>query len=181
MYEPPWPVMQAFMQMVRGSERPRFDVAAKVRSTALVRRFFTDLSKNRCIELLSDEETGLPHRVKQWFHRGEKPSPFPVDQQAEQPHDRTSFLLRDLPRRGIIQHDRMGMDLLREHDGFRLSQADTGSKSHDAGLILHLSADDPIGLSDLDTSRPASRLTHTLHVDGIGNDDLICQLMQQPE
>jgi len=90
-------------------------------------------------------------------------------------------LLRDLPRRGIIQHDRMGMDLLREHDGFRLSQADTGSKSHDAGLILHLSADDPIGLSDLDTSRPASRLTHTLHVDGIGNDDLICQLMQQPE
>jgi hypothetical protein len=71
----------------------------------------------------------------------------------------------------------MGMDLLREHDGFRLSQADTGSKSHDAGLILHLSADDPIGLSNLDTSRPASRLTHTLHVDGIGNDDLICQLM----
>ena len=137
------------------------------------------MPKNSGIEIISDEETGLPHCVKQRFHRGEKPSPFPVDQQAEQPDDPAPFLFSDVPGRGIIQHDRICTDLLREDDGFRLSQTDSASKSHDVGLILHLPAHEPAGLRDLDAPRPASRLTHALRIDGIGNDDLICQLTQQ--
>lgn len=70
------------------------------------------------------------------------------------------------------------MDLLREHDGFRRSLPDAVSKSPDVGSILHLAADDPVGLSDLDTPWSASRLTHVLRIDGIGIDDLFCQVSQ---